>query len=53
MKLGRGGMIKEIQLKNFKAFGRKNHIIPCKPITLIFGDNSSGKTSILKNLYWH
>lgn len=33
-------------LGNFKAFGRKQKI-PFKPITLVFGPNSSGKSSII------
>jgi len=43
-------MLTEIYLRNFKAFGKKGSRIPCKPITLIFGENSSGKSSILKSL---
>jgi AAA15 family ATPase/GTPase len=40
-------MIRAIELENFKAFGQKA-IIPLAPITLIFGENSSGKSSILQ-----
>ncbi len=42
-------MISSIQLENFKAFG-KRIIIPFSPITMIFGENSSGKSSILQSL---
>lgn len=42
-------MISSIQLENFKAFGQRT-IIPLAPITLIFGQNSSGKSSILQSL---
>ena len=40
-------MIQEIQLSNFKAFADVVKI-PIKPITLIFGANSSGKSSIFQ-----
>jgi hypothetical protein len=36
-------------LDNFKAFG-KRQVIPLAPITLIFGANSAGKSSILQSL---
>jgi hypothetical protein len=42
-------MLHSIQLENFKAFGRRS-IIPFAPITLIFGENSAGKSSILHSL---
>ena len=42
-------MIKNFYIGNFKAFG-KTQKIPIKPITLIFGPNSSGKSSILQSL---
>jgi AAA15 family ATPase/GTPase len=42
-------MIQEIQLSNFKAFA-DTVTIPIKPITLIFGPNSSGKSSIIQSL---
>ncbi len=44
-------MLKEITLENFKAFGPKQ-IIPLKPITLIYGPNSAGKSAILDALSW-
>ena len=42
-------MLKSLHLENFKAFGNRA-IIPMAPITLIFGQNSSGKSSILQAL---
>ena len=44
-------MIKEFSISNFKAFAKKQNI-PLKPITLVFGENSSGKSSILQSLVW-
>ena len=42
-------MFKSVQIGNFKAFGNSQRI-PLKPITLIFGPNSSGKSSIIHSL---
>ena len=42
-------MIKSIHLGNFKAFA-ETQAIPVKPITLIFGANSAGKSSIIHSL---
>lgn len=42
-------MVTELELAHFKAFGNLQHI-PLRPITLIFGANSSGKSSILHAL---
>lgn len=42
-------MIRHIALSNFKAFGQEQQI-PLRPITLIFGKNSSGKSSIIHSL---
>jgi len=42
-------MLKEYQIKNFKAFAGPVNM-PIKPITLIFGANSSGKSSIFQSL---
>ncbi len=39
-------------LANFKAFGPNLQTIPLRPITLIFGPNSSGKSSLLHFLLW-
>ena len=42
-------MLKSLHLENFKAFGHRT-IVPMAPITLIFGENSAGKSSILQSL---
>ena len=42
-------MITSIHLGNFKAFAESQNI-PIKPITLIFGANSAGKSSIIHSL---
>ena len=42
-------MLHALELENFKAFGERAHI-PFAPITLIFGENSAGKSSILQAL---
>ena len=42
-------MLRSIQLENFKAFGQRT-FIPLAPITLIFGQNCAGKSSILQSL---
>lgn len=42
-------MITEITIENFKSFG-KPQAIPLKPITLLYGPNSSGKSSIIQLL---
>lgn len=39
----------ELELANFKVFAESTKI-PIRPITLIFGPNSSGKSSILQSL---
>jgi predicted ATPase len=44
--------LKSIGLSNFKAFGKKHQTIPIKPITLVFGENSAGKSSLLHSLLW-
>lgn len=41
-----------IGLRNFKAFGPALQTIPIKPITLVFGKNSAGKSSLLHSLLW-
>jgi len=43
------GSITSLQLGNFKAFNQTQNI-PIKPITLVFGPNSSGKSSIIHGL---
>ncbi|MCX5880593.1 MAG: AAA family ATPase [Deltaproteobacteria bacterium] len=42
-------MLTEYQITNFKSFSNPASI-PIKPITLIFGPNSSGKSSIFQSL---
>ena len=42
-------MIEEIALENFKAFGEKQ-TISLAPLTLIYGQNSAGKSSIIQSL---
>ena len=42
-------MLREYRLTNFKAFGG-TVTIPIRPLTLIFGANSSGKSSIFQSL---
>ena len=42
-------MLTELSLENFKAFCKPTHI-PLAPITLIFGENSAGKSTILQAL---
>lgn len=43
-------MLKALEIENFKSFGTRNRI-EFAPITLIFGENSAGKSSILQCLY--
>lgn len=43
-------MLHALELENFKAFGGRTRI-PFAPITLIFGENSAGKSTILQALY--
>ncbi|HFD87406.1 MAG TPA: DUF3696 domain-containing protein [Gammaproteobacteria bacterium] len=42
-------MIKSLSIGNFKAFGVTQEV-PIRPITLIFGPNSAGKSSIIHSL---
>ena len=42
-------MLQSLELENFKAFG-KRACIPFAPITLIFGENSAGKSTLLQAL---
>ena len=42
-------MLHTLELENFKAFGERARI-PFAPITLIFGENSAGKSTILQAL---
>lgn len=45
-------MITKLFVKNFKSFGEKEQIIPLSNINLIFGENSSGKSSIIQTIYF-
>lgn len=42
-------MLRELTLENFKAF-KERAVMPMAPITLIFGENSAGKSTILQAL---
>ncbi len=42
-------MLQSLELENFKAFGERSRI-SFAPITLIFGENSAGKSTILQAL---
>lgn len=44
-------MIKNFYIENFKAFGKMQKL-PIKPITLLFGPNSSGKSSLIHALLY-
>ncbi len=44
--------LKSLRIENFKAFGKSPQTIPIKPITLVFGPNSAGKSSFLHSLLW-
>lgn len=42
-------MIESINISSFKAFNKMQKV-KCKPITLIYGQNSAGKSSLLQSL---
>ena len=42
--------LRELSLTNFKAFGAKSQSAPMSDITLIYGPNSGGKSSIIQAL---
>lgn len=42
-------LLTDIALTNFKAFGRKT-VVPLAPLTLLYGANSAGKSSIIQSL---
>jgi len=44
--------LKNYGIANFKAFGQPLQKIPIKPITLVFGPNSAGKSSLLHSWLW-
>lgn len=43
-------MISKIEIKNYKAFGNEVNTLKIRPVTLLIGKNSSGKTSLCKLL---
>ena len=40
--------ISEVTVENFKAFGKRRQHMRLKPLTLVYGPNSSGKSSLLQ-----
>jgi len=44
-------MITAIEIENFKAFGNRQRI-ELKPITLLFGPNSAGKSTVIQALHF-
>ena len=42
-------LVRELILQNFKSF-KERTVIPLAPITLLFGENSAGKSSVLQSL---
>ncbi len=44
-------MITDLWIENFKGIGKRQHI-PLRPITLLFGENSAGKSSVLHALLY-
>lgn len=44
--------LNEFKIANFKAFGPKLQKLETKPITLVFGPNSAGKSSVIHSLLW-
>ena len=44
-------MITDLWIENFKGIGKRQHI-PLRPITLLFGRNSAGKSTILHALMY-
>ena len=42
-------MITDLWIENFKGIGKRQHI-PLRPITLLFGQNSAGKSTVLQSL---
>ena len=42
-------MINSIEVSNFKAFSKKQKV-KLKPITIIYGENSAGKSSLIQSL---
>lgn len=40
--------LSELTVENFKAFAEKRQYMPIRPVTLVYGPNSSGKSSLLQ-----
>ena len=40
--------LSELTVENFKSFGERRQHMPIRPLTLIYGPNSSGKSSLLQ-----
>ncbi|MGO4342873.1 N-6 DNA methylase [Pedococcus sp. 2YAF34] len=43
-------LLSELRVENFKSFGSPEQRIPLGPITLIYGPNSAGKSSLMQSL---
>jgi hypothetical protein len=43
-------MISALRLRNFKSFGDTTQRIELRPLTLVFGPNSAGKSSVIQSL---
>jgi predicted ATPase len=53
MRKGRNPVIEEVRVGGFKAFG-DSQSLPLRPITLLYGPNSAGKSSVVHSLaYLH
>jgi len=46
-------LIDSVSFNNFKPFGEKMQYFSRKPITLIYGPNSVGKSSLIHLLAYH
>jgi len=44
--------LSRIEITNFKGIGDATQVIDLKPITLLFGPNSAGKSTILQSLHY-
>ena len=42
-------LLSELRIENFKSFGSRTNL-PLKPLTLLYGKNSSGKSSVLQSI---
>lgn len=43
-------MITELYIENYKCFGSPGVTIPIRPVTFLYGENSSGKTTVIEAL---